>query len=226
MARRILPMLAALVISATCAVAERVLPVDEAPRDAEFAAFRARLLAAVVARDVDAILSMTSDDVQLSFGMDSGHERFVEMMTVPEETLSGEYRFEAPAMREAYWAALESTLRLGGAFASGGDQFVAPYLFTLELPDVADPFAVYWITAEDVPLYDRPIRWSEEVGRLSWDVVTAIEGGEGADYVHVRTQDGRTGFVHQEYARALVDYRAFFDRRGGRWLLTTFIAGD
>ena len=204
----------------------RVPPVDEAPNDPEFAAFRQAFLDAVIARDIDAILSMTDETVQLSFGLDSGHDTFVQMMTVPEETLAEEYRHEAPALREAYWAALETTLRLGGAFEQGGTEFIAPYLFTLELPGVDDPFAVYWILGESVPLRNRPIRWAAELARLNWDVVTRVEGGEGSGFYAVETSDGMRGFVDADDARALVDYRAIFSKQSGAWKLIFFLAGD
>jgi hypothetical protein len=34
------------------------------------------------------------------------------------------------------------------------------------------------------------------------------------------------GFVALQYIRSPVDYRAYFQKSGGRWRMTLFIAGD
>ena len=204
----------------------RAVPVDEGPRDPSFQAYRTAFLDAVVRRDIDAILSLTSEDVHLSFGGYAGHADFREKLTVSPERISEEYQHEIPRMRAEYWAALEDVLRMGGRFEDDGSAFSAPYTDTVRPPDDMDPYATYFVIGQRVALRDRPIRWGKLIDRLDHDIVTVLEGGEGTAFRKVRLADGREGFVHGDYLRSQVGYRASFRKDGGVWKLERFIAGD
>ena len=204
----------------------RAVPVDEGVRDPGFKEYRAALLDAVVHRDIDRILEMTSKDVHLSFGGAEGHADFRERLTVSPENIAEEYRHEIPRMREAYWADLEHVLRMGGRFKESGTEFHAPYTWTAKVPETYDPFETHFVIGSGVALRARPIRWGRLIARLDHDIVTVLEGGEGTSWRKVRLADGRTGFVHADYLRSQVDYRAMFRFDGTRWQLVRFIAGD
>jgi len=205
-------------------------PVDEAAQGAGFAAYRARLLEAVVARDVDAIVDMADPEIALNFGGKSGHAGLRAFLTVPTETFSEARRFEAPALRERNWTDLETVLRMGGVFEGEG-RFVAPYTRQAPVPEGMDPYEVMFVTGTGVALRDRPIRYGEVVARLDHEVVRLGNWVSGTPYVGVTrldapdAADGTQGFVHQDYLRALVDYHAVFERRDGAWRLTAFLAG-
>jgi hypothetical protein len=200
-------------------------PVDEAEEDADFAAFREALLAAVVARDIEAILGMAAEDVELSFGGAEGQEALRAYLEVDPEDFSPERRFEAPALRERNWADLETVLRMGGVF-DGDARFIAPYTFAVTPPEGMDPFEVLFVTGSGVALRERPIRFGGALGWLDHDIVRQLDWVAGTPYVQVETGSGTKGFVHRDYLRALMDYRAIFERREGAWKLVAFIAGD
>ena len=126
-------------------------PVDEADAVPGFAAYRARLLEAVVARDIDAILSMAGADIHLSFGGESGRAALRAFLEVPPEDFAPANRHEAPALRERNWADLETVLRMGGRF-DGDGRFIAPYPFTFDLPGGMDPFEALFVTGTGVAL--------------------------------------------------------------------------
>ena len=200
-------------------------PVDEAENDASFVDYRDRLLAAVVARDIETILTLADEDIHLSFGGAAGHAAFREFLEVDPETFAPEYRHEAPAMRERNWTDLETVLRMGGVFNGEGD-FVAPYTFAVDPPPDWDVFEVMIVTGSGVALRKRPIKYSEVVGRLDYDIVRHLHWVSGTSFVEIARGDGSTGFVHRDYLRSLVDYRAIFRKVDGAWKMTTFIAGD
>ncbi|MEM6590152.1 MAG: hypothetical protein AAF641_17030 [Pseudomonadota bacterium] len=200
-------------------------PVDEAEADESFVAYRAALIDAVVARDIDAIIDATADDVLMSFGGAEGHDALRAFLKVDPEEFAPEQRHEAPALRERNWAELETVLRLGGMFKADGD-FVAPYTFAAEQPEDLDPFDVVFITGNGVALRDRPIRFGEVVTRLNYDVVRFRNWVTGTQFVEIEMADGTEGFVHRDFARFLLDYRAIFAKRDGAWVMTHFIAGD
>lgn len=200
-------------------------PVDEADAVPGFAAYRARLLEAVVARDIDAILSMAGADIHLSFGGESGRAALRAFLEVPPEDFAPENRHEAPALRERNWADLETVLRMGGRFDEAG-RFIAPYPFTFDLPEGMDPFEALFVTGTGVALRARPIRYGKVLGRLDHEVVRHRDWVSGTRYVGVARGDGTEGYVHEDYIRAYLDYRAIFEEVDGDWRMTTFIAGD
>lgn len=187
----------------------RVEPFDEANLKPSFLAFRTELITAVARRDIDFVVEQATEDIFLSFGSVAGRTEFRSMLT------SG---------GDAYWNELEEVLRLGGAFASAS-VFEAPYTWAADLPDDLDPFFAGFIIGEEVVLRDRPNRLGAVLALLDYEVVTLLGGGEG-DYEAVRTAAGVDGYVHHDYVRSPIDYRAIFERRDGRWLIAVFIAGD
>ncbi|MEM7598318.1 MAG: hypothetical protein AAF382_11540 [Pseudomonadota bacterium] len=200
-------------------------PVDEAESDASFVTYRDALIAAVVARDIDAILAMAAADIMLSFGGDAGHDALRAFLEVDPEQFSPDQKHEVPALRERNWAELETVLRLGGLFRDDGT-FVAPYTFAAEQPADMDPFEVLFITGSGVALRDRPIRFGNVVTRLNYDVVTFRNWVTGTQFVELEMADGTKGFVHRDFARFLLDHRAIFAKVDGSWTMTHFIAGD
>lgn len=187
----------------------RVEPFDEANQDPSFLAFRTDLIDAVVRRDTDFVIEQAAEDIFLSFGNVAGRAEFRNMLT------SGD---------DAYWKELEEVLRLGGAFTST-TVFEAPYTWTANLPGELDPFFAGFIIGEDVVLRDRPARSGGALALLDYEVVTVVGGGQ-CEYETVRTAAGIEGYVHRDYLRSPIDYRAIFEFRDGRWLITLFIAGD
>jgi hypothetical protein len=204
----------------------RARPFDEGPTNQRFSSFRENLLQAIRIRDVDFVVSQASSEIELSFGGAAGREAFRDFLTVDPQSLSEGYRHLAPKIREENWANLESTLRLGGRFEEGGNVFVAPYTWVVELPESADPFETHFVTGDGVALRSQPSQSGEVITRLSYDIVTMLDYDDSKTYQKIRLIDGTTGFAHSDYLRSSVGYRAFFTSDNGQWKMTMFIAGD
>lgn len=195
----------------------RLPPVDQCAADPEFAQFRDALLAAIARRDTAHVLSAIADDIAVSFGGYEGRAGFVELWGLdrPQDSL--------------LWETLETTLRLGCMVEDGGR--ISPS-FYVQAGEEADLFDTFLAVVPGAPLRASPSTDGEVVARLDWDVLTLVydEDGSGTGeqegWYPVRLADGRSGFVEAAHARSLVDYRAFFERVGGRWRMTVFIAGD
>ncbi len=203
----------------------KALPVDQAAQDPTFKHFRTRLLEAVARRDVDFVVSQASTDIHLSFGGHSGRKDFRKFLTLSEDAFSEEYKHLAAKEREAYWNNLEKVLKLGGRFTSK-TEFSAPYTWTVPLKPDEDVFATRFVIGRSVALRERPNLESLVLARLAHDIVTVVEGGDGTPFSKVRMVSGKTGFVHEDYLRSAVDYRAHFTIRDGKWEMTRFLAGD
>lgn len=207
---------AALLIGGSGAAAQeaRVPPVDEAAQDAGFFAFRAALQRAIAVRDTAALLAAVHPDIKLSFGDDYGVERFREMLA------------DADPSRET-WDELWAVLALGGRF-QGDSTFAAPYTFT-DSPDEVDSYEALIAVEDSVPVHASPTDDAEvvtvlsyEVVRRAWDHREPLPDG----WTAVRLADDALGFVRSPLVRSPIDYRAVFQRRHGRWVMTFFLAGD
>lgn len=188
---------------------EALVPVDEAGRDPGLLTFRSRLLRALAEGDVEAAAGAADPEIRVSLGMDYGRESFRERLQDPE------YRGE-----------LAAVLGLGGVF-TGDSTFVAPYTFQ-RFPDGYDPFECYAVVGRDVRVRAAPDPDAEILGLLTYEAVchppSQRTGRDG--FVPIGLEDGGTGYVAERFLRSPIDYRAGLEKKGGRWWLVTFIAGD
>ncbi len=191
----------------------RVLPVDEAVKDAGFFAYRARLQRAIAERDTTALLAVVHPDIKLSFGGDYGIETFRQKW------------LEGP--EPGIWADLGTVLALGGRFYDDST-FAAPYTFT-DSPDEVDPFEALIALGDSVPVHAAPGDDADVLATLSFDVVRHAWDSRDPvpeGWTAVRLQDGTLAYVRSRSVRSPIDHRAIFSRRDGRWWMITFIAGD
>jgi hypothetical protein len=225
-----------LVLAGVAAGQERYLkPVDEAKSDPTFLAFREKLIAAAERKDLKFVMSILDPKVELSFGGDSGIRGFRELWTGKNEA--------------GFWKEFLPVIKNGGKYHAGSKQetakFTAPYVFEL-FPEDLDQFEHAAIIGMDVNLREKPNRNASVVGKLSYNIVkidpdeldTPDEGLTPAEqaytgkqrelffWVRVTTFGGQTGYVKDAYVRRPVDYRAGFEKKRGRWVMTFFIAGD
>jgi hypothetical protein len=196
----------------------KLYPVDEAAKDPAFFTFRARLIQAVQRRDATYLLSILSPKISNSFGGSEGVAEFKEMWK-PELSQS------------KVWTELAKVLSLGGAFDKDGS-FSAPYLHARWPETEGDGFEVGVIVGENVRVRATPQITASVIQNLSFDIVdvpdwqTAKARGEKRNWVKIKLSDGQTGYVAEEFIRSPIDYRAVFEKKDGRWLMTAFIAGD
>ena len=127
------------------------------------------------------------------------------------------------------WEELDQVVRLGCA-RGYEDSLVMPYYWAQDIGE-RDPYGTYVVLGDRVPLFAR--EEGERVLRhLRWQYVELIaylehvDGIEDAVRLEVKLEDGTRGYVERAKLRALIDYRLLAERREGRWVITTFIAGD
>ncbi len=195
---------------------KRLLPVDEGPRVADFAAFRARLQTTIAARDTAALIAVLHPDLKISFGGDDGIANF-------------RTKWKLGAPDSEIWKELGAVLALGGSFA-GDSIFTAPYTFS-EWPDELDAYEHIVIVGRDVVLRAAPRADAEALTRISYEIVRLPPSGapptEYAEgWTRVQWLDRNIGYGASEFARFPLDYRAIFSRTNGVWQLVIFVAGD
>lgn len=207
---------------------ERLLPVDEASEDDSFIAFRTELMAAIDNRDTDFLLGIVSPDIHIGFGRAAGIEDFKQ-------------RWQLEDPDSEFWAQLDAVLALGGEFQSDFAEaedalptFIAPYVFNTFPGRDYNPFGYAAVVADDVVLRAEPDIQSAAIAMLSYHIVKIDRAGsieiEPGSYEYawykVATTEGEEGYVAGQYVRSPIDYRAFFAKESGQWMMTTFLAGD
>jgi hypothetical protein len=205
--------LVALLLLAEPAAGERVRlpPVDQCSADPGFRTFRAELDAAIVGRDPERLLALADPEIEVSFGGERGHRNFRRV-----------WKLDRP-LESSLWQTLAEALALG--CASDGTVAVAPSHVN-QLPSDYDIYDTMIAVRPGAALRAKPRSGSKLVARLDWDVVQAGAWDRKSDWVPVTLGDGRRGFARREDLRSVIDYRATFEKVGGRWRMTTFIAGD
>lgn len=195
----------------TGAQAETLPPRDVCAADASFVAFRSTLADIVRRRDAKALLAITAPDIDYSLDPATpGRAGFVK-----------EWGLNQPAGSKL-WGELDTALSLG--CARDPDQASIPYMFA-RLPQARDVFGTTISARPHVNLRASPNTDSAVVALLEWEILTILEEGPG-DWTHVKTDDGKQGYVRNDFLRNPLAYRAIFRKLGGKWTMTTFINGD
>lgn len=199
-----------------------VKPIDEAKNDASFVAFREGLISAVRKKDAKYLIGVLDRDIKVSFGGDAGIEDFKKSWKINEPN-------------SMLWNELLTVLTNGGKFskAEGVNYFSAPYSFD-GFPADLDAFEHQVIFGSNINLRSKTNLNAEIVATLSYNVVKVdYENSIGSPddetqyvWLKVETLGGKKGFVSAKYVRSPIAHRAIFEKKGGRWKMTAFIAGD
>jgi len=191
--------------------AAKIPPVDQCSGDPGFKAFHASLSQAVAKRDGDALLALLAPNVTVNFGGDSGREAFAK-------------QWDAKSKDSEIWPQMGIILPLGCARV--GKARVIPSLAgQFDGDDDEDVFEKLVVISDKAELRAGPEAGSKILARLAWDVVTAVEAS-GDILTKVRLADGREGWLPADQLYSPLDYRAVVEKRGGKWLITAFVAGD
>ena len=191
-------------------IGPRLPPVEQCEAVPGFAAFRTELRAIIARQDEAALLKLLSDDVEVNFGGDRGPELF-----------ASNWKF-AGSETSHVWKELATALERG--CVPTGDALLAPSL-DVQLPEELDPFET-WIALPKAVLRQRPSDRAPAIAELDWELLTTSSDFTDPNWLDVKLVDGRRGFVRLDQVASPLGYRLVFEKRGGRWLITAFVAGD
>ncbi len=198
---------------------ERVKFWDDGPQDASFVKFRNALKDVIARRDAPALMKLVAPNIKNSFDdAEAGAARFRKGWK-PEDPKS------------AIWPALSLVVEMGGNFDSK-TAFSAPYVFSA-FPSDVDGFDKVVVTKEGAVMRAKPKSDAPIVRPLDRDILTFVgdppkpQHEAGPDnWIEVKDAKGKQGFVMAQDVRSPIDYRALFEKRKGRWLMTSFLSGD
>ena len=196
----------------------RLPPVDEAPRDPSFVQFRNELKAVIARKDAAKLFHYLASDIRLSFGGDYGAPEFHKMWKPFDKDTK-------------VWAVLSLIVDNGGKFIAPGG-FAAPYAYAA-FPEDLDGFEYVVVTNPQAVLREQPNANARALRKLDHDIVESVkssgkmqhEAGPN-DWDEVKAATGQRGFVLSADVRSPVEYRAIFEKRKGKWVIQTLVAGD
>jgi hypothetical protein len=224
MRKVLLIVIAALTLAASTFAQERYLrPVDEASQDPSFLQFRTKLLAAVDRKDAAYVYSIVDPKIRNGFG--------------DRDTIAWFKRdWKLENKNSKFWKTFAAVIKNGGSFWGEGankmNMFAAPYSYS-NWPEDLDSFEYFVVFGSDVNLRKDPDPAGEVVAKLSHNIVKVEEEtlpksgrSEYPGWKKVKTLGGLEGFIKDEFVRSSVDYRAGFEKKRGKWVMTFFLAGD
>ncbi len=122
------------------------------------------------------------------------------------------------------WAVFDGILALGCGVNGSGIAF--PHIFTVDLSSDKGLKGDTLVIHQDVNLRAAPSSNAASKAKISWEMVETNEDTIDDGWSPVTTADGKTGFIKSTYLRNILDYRAGFEKRDGKWMMNFFVAGD
>jgi len=164
----------------------------------------------IATKDEKALLAMLSNDVTVNFGGGRGREAFAAF-----------WKFDGAGVSQV-WKELAQALSRG--CARDGDALLAPS-FLAELPERFDSYETAIILPGTRLRVGKNRKTAPKGPRLNWHLAEVVDD-IGEDWLEVRVPGGPHGFVSRDQTANPLDYRLLFKCRGGRWMITAFVAGD
>ncbi len=201
--------LLALALTTVPAGAKQYPPRDECIADASLAAFRASLADIVKRKDATALLAVVAPNIE--FEVDTAATR---------AGFAKEWKLDKPAT-SGVWKELGSVLAHGCSLDKDGGS--SPYWYANGPSVDAGEDGV--ISGERVNVRAAPSKTAKVLRTADWESVT-IGAETDSGFTQVTLGDGTKGYVANDYIWNGYGYRALFQKRGGKWMITAFLAGD
>ena len=197
--------------------AVRLYPVDDTARDPAFRSYIGKLRSAVDRRDTRAFRKLVDDDVVVGpTDADKGWTRFNARWRVDD-------RENSPL-----WAVLSDLLALG-FIQEHPRLFLSPYL-VWRFPRQLSMATHLVVVRGDAALRDAPSPRGASSASLSFDIVQRLgevqQTEELVQWIHVRTRDGKTGYLAARDVMSPMMPRAQFGMRRGHWRLIALEGPD
>jgi hypothetical protein len=194
-------------------VAGRYAPRDECAGLPGWQPFAASIRAAIAKRDSRALAALASKDILLDFGGGAGPAELIRKLD------------DQAGLK--LWDDLDRVLGLGCGSGEGAKRASMPWFWEQDLGG-ADPFEVWLVTGDAVPLLPAADPKATPRARLGWVLVGPVGDSDWkARYRQVRVVGGKEqGYVEARFLRSQIDYRLISERIDGTWRITHLIAGD
>lgn len=194
----------------------KLVPVDEAAKDASWVSFRNRLLNALQAKDRKYLMSLVDRNVRNTASGERGIAEF-------------QKQWDLAANDSPLWRELASALYLGAAWLErdkGRKELCAPYVLA-KWPEDLDPFDHGAIVAKETTVMSAPSTASQAVRTLSYDLVRVTDWDvpdrdAASPQRWVKVNVGGEGYVPEEHVRSPIEHAACFVKGPNGWRMVAF----
>lgn len=201
------------VTSAHAAPAKKYYAKDECLHLDGYFEFRQQFEDIVKKRNVAGLQSLIAPNIEWNFGGEPA----------TKVTFAENWKFSKGAAAPI-WAELDKILPLGCGVNGEGIAF--PHIFTVDLSLDKGLKGDTLVIHQDVNLRATPSSTALSKAKISWEMVEVNQDKVEDGWSPVTTADGKTGFIKSSYLRNILDYRAGFQKRDGKWVMNFFTAGD
>lgn len=197
--------------SSAAALPARLPPIEQCKSDAGFNRFRNKLTQVVARHDRHGLLALLDPNVMIGFDGQRGRDQFARR-----------WSFD-PTEYGNVWDQLRTMLRLG-CVNPNGVRLIPSLSEQLDDHGADEAFELRLILP-GAKLFTEPGNEATATSVPAWSLATATES-PGDLWTGVRLADGRQGLVPDDKVYEPLGYRMTIEKRGGRWMITAFVAGD
>ncbi len=203
----------------------KLTPINDSLSDKDFSQFIKNFIKDVKDKNIESLKKSIAPDVRWTFGEDEGIKSFLKSWELDKNPKNSEF-----------WDEMGKVLSMGSAFYNEEKtSFAFPYLF-VTFPSDYDPFQFAAVTGNKVNVRKSPSSKSTVIETLDYEIVKRsnpeeaivkekIDGINGS-WIKIITSTGKEGYIFSQFIHSPVEYRAIFEKRNNKWMLTVFIAGD
>jgi hypothetical protein len=194
--------------AARAAELAKLPPTDEVSRDAALARLLTKIRTLSARHDSSGLEALMLPTFRVDFDAGKGREAF-----------RRRWRPESPS--SALWTVMERLFSLGGTFYSD-TLFALPYVYT-QFPAELDPLQHVVAVKAGAKLLDGPGQGGKPLATLDYAILPLAERLQppvmmtAGHYLEVKSPPAGRAFVASADVYSPAAYRAFFEKRGGRW---------
>lgn len=190
----------------------RAPPIDQCSDDPTFVEYLEKLAGAVASKDAEVLRPLVDVEIKTSHGPgDDGWAGFIR-----------DWKLDRPADSEL-WLELSEVLDLG--CSNYDDMKLMPATFDYREVEGTHPYP-YWAVEKGAAFRSRPEDTAPVVMLLENHILLEQENTAPEGWLHARLTNGQSGYVRLTAVRNVIDLRASFEMRDGKWVMTGFLGGD
>jgi hypothetical protein len=192
-------------------------PSQSATGDPEFLAFIDRIKAISARKDARSLLALMGPVFRVDFDFGKGPASF-----------SRRWRPQSPSSE--VWPVLDRLLALPG-YRYDPTLYVVPYVYG-KFPIDLDPLAHVAATADSVAVRELADANAKEIATLGRQIVPTVENYQvpvrldKEEWIKVAPSPDTAGFVRASDVYSPAGYRAFFEKKAGRWRWISLVCAD
>jgi len=203
----------------------QLMPKDDAAADKEFSLFIQKFKKDVKDKKFESLKKSIAPDVLYEIESVDGLKGFIKT-----------WKLDKNPKKSDFWFEMDRILSMGSAYYNDEKTAHAyPYLF-VTFPTDYDSYEYMAVTGKKVNVRKTPDAKAPVVETIDYEIVKPMHvepepkndiiGGIKGTWIMVKTGSGKEGYIFNQFLHSPLGYRAIFEKRDGRWMLTIFLAGD